>query len=104
MQSLQKRGIHPDALRKAMLDLGLSLVDISISMKPVYSENRKIRDSEASRAFFVQDPVWLVASGIEQDFAEAPVHPDFEERGVRKIPLIYDNSELDLGIQAKDLS
>ncbi len=104
MQSLQKRGIHPDALRKAMLDLGLSLVDISISMKPVYSENRKIRDSEAPRAFFVQDPVWLVAAGMTQDFAEAPVHPDFEERGVRKIPLLYDNSELELGIQPKDLT
>ena len=104
MQSLKKRGIHPDAVRKAMLDLGLSLVDISISMKSVYAHNRKLRDSEAPRAFYVQDPVWIVATDLEQDFAEAPVHPDFEERGVRKIPLIYDNSELELGIQAKDLT
>ncbi|MHA2193562.1 MAG: glutamate--tRNA ligase family protein, partial [Candidatus Thorarchaeota archaeon] len=41
LQSLNKRGIHPDAIRKTLLDLGLSITDISISMKAVYAENRK---------------------------------------------------------------
>ncbi|MGY5872371.1 MAG: glutamate--tRNA ligase [Candidatus Thorarchaeota archaeon] len=104
LQSLQKRGIDPDAVRKAMLDLGLSLVDISISMKSVYSENRKLRDQDAPRAFFIQDPVWLQVTGLKQKFAEVPVHPDFEERGVRKIPLLYDNDKLEIGIQPTDLS
>lgn len=103
MQSLQKRGIDPDAVRKVMLDLGLSLVDISISMKSVYAENRKLRDSEAPRAFFVQDPVWLETLDLKRDHAELPVHPDFPERGVRKIPLHYENGKLQIGIQASDL-
>ncbi|MCK5264708.1 MAG: glutamate--tRNA ligase, partial [Candidatus Thorarchaeota archaeon] len=103
MQSLKKRGIDPDAVRKVMLDLGLSLVDISISMKSVYAENRKLRDSEAPRAFFVQDPVWLETLDLKRDHAELPVHPDFPERGVRKIPLHYDNGKLQIGIQASDL-
>ena len=103
LQSLQKRGIDPDAVRKAMLDLGLSLVDISISMKSVYSENRKLRDQEAPRAFFIQDPVWLQITGLDVDVAEVPVHPDFEERGVRKIPLVYEDGKLELGIQPTDL-
>ncbi len=102
MQSLQKRGIDPDAVRKVMLDLGLSLVDISISMKSVYAENRKLRDSEAPRAFFVQDPVWLETLDLKLDHAELPVHPDFPERGVRKIPLHYENGKLQIGIQASD--
>ncbi len=102
MQSLQKRGIDPDAVRKVMLDLGLSLVDISISMKSVYAENRKLRDSEAPRAFFVQDPVWLETLDCTRDHAELPVHPDFPERGVRKIPLHYENGKLQIGIQASD--
>jgi len=89
MQSFQKRGIHPDAVRKAMLDLGLSIVDISISMKSVYSENRKIRDANAPRAFFVESPVWAELTGLPSEIqeAEAPVHPDFPDRGVRRIPL-----------------
>lgn len=102
LQSLQKRGIDPKAVRKAMLDLGLSLVDISISMKSVYSENRKLRDQDAPRAFFIQNPVWLQIDGLELDFAEVPVHPDFEERGVRKIPLLHEDGKLELGIQPTD--
>lgn len=89
LQSLERRGIHPDALRKAMLDLGLSVVDISISMKPVYSENRSLRDEDAPRFFFVEEPVWsrLLDLPAELDSAHPPVHPDFPERGVRNIPL-----------------
>ncbi|MBE0525692.1 MAG: hypothetical protein IH631_02035 [Candidatus Thorarchaeota archaeon] len=104
LQSLQKRGIDPEAVRKAMLDLGLSLVDISISMKSIYSENRKLRDHEAPRAFFIQAPVWLQVTGLEQEFAEVPVHPDFEERGMRKIPLLREDGELEIGVQPTDLA
>ena len=103
LQSLQKRGIDPEAIRKVMLDLGLSLVDISISMKSVYSENRKLRDQEAPRAFFIQDPIWLQVNGLHVEEAEVPVHPDFEERGVRKIPLVYEGDTLEIGIQPTDL-
>ncbi|MFX1603537.1 MAG: glutamate--tRNA ligase [Promethearchaeota archaeon] len=89
MQSLEKRGIHPDAVRKAMLDLGLSIVDISISMKTVYSENRKLQDADAPRVLFVETPVWVELTGLPAEIqeAEAPVHPDFPDRGVRHIPL-----------------
>jgi glutamyl-tRNA synthetase len=89
LQSLERRGIHADALRKAMLDLGLSIVDISISMKPVYAENRSLRDEEAPRFFFVEEPVWSHLQGLPPDLdtAHAPVHPDFPQRGVRNIPL-----------------
>ena len=89
LQSLQKRGIHPDAIRKALLDLGLSITDISMSMKAVYAENRKLRDADAPRAFFVRSPVWLDLSKVPEEIqdAKAPVHPDFPKRGTRVIPL-----------------
>ena len=89
LQSLQKRGIHPDAIRKVLLDLGLSIVDISISMKPVYSENRKLRDASANRYFYVNSPVWLIHQGLSSELktAESLVHPDFPERGKRVIPV-----------------
>lgn len=104
MQSLERRGIHPDAIRKAMLDLGLSIVDISISMKSVYSENRKLRDADAPRLFFVQNPIWVKSTGFPEDFtiAKAPVHPDFPDRGIREIPLTFEKGQLVVGIPSKD--
>ncbi|MFW9920420.1 MAG: glutamate--tRNA ligase [Candidatus Thorarchaeota archaeon] len=104
MQSLERRGIHPAAIRKAMLDLGLSIVDISISMKSVYSENRKLRDADAPRLFFVQNPVWIESIGFPSDIkvAEAPVHPDFPDRGNREIPLTFTAGVPTLGIAIKD--
>jgi glutamyl-tRNA synthetase len=105
LQSLKRRGIDPEAIRKAMLDLGLSMVDISISMKSVYSENRKLRDAEAPRAFFVSDPVWIEAEGIPDSLIEAhiPVHPDFPKRGIRRIPVSSLDGESIFGIQQSDL-
>ncbi len=104
MQSLAKRGIHPDAVRKAMLDLGLSKVDISISMKPVYSENRKLRDSEAPRLFAVMSPIWLDIKGLPEgiDKATPLIHPDYPDRGVREIPLQKQDGSLLIGIPQKD--
>ena len=106
LQSLAKRGIHPDALRKTMLDLGLSIVDITMSMKSVYSENRKLRDADAPRFFFVKSPVWVKANGLPSDIkvAEAPVHPDFPDRGIRKIPLGREDATLEFGLSESDYS
>ncbi|MBY8997901.1 MAG: glutamate--tRNA ligase, partial [Candidatus Thorarchaeota archaeon] len=105
MQSLDKRGIDQRALRKVMLDLGLSLVDISISMKSVYSENRKLRDAETPRVFFVSDPKWIQAEGFTTEItvANVPVHPDFPEQGVRKIPLGLSDDKATIGIAQRDL-
>lgn len=106
LQSLEKRGIHPDAVRKVMMDLGLSIVDISISMKSVYSENRKLRDADAPRFFFVESPQWMTLYGlpVEIDKAEAPVHPDFPRRGMRSIPLSRkDAKEFVVGVTEGDV-
>ena len=105
MQSLDKRGIDQRALRKVMLDLGLSIVDISISMKSVYSENRKLRDADTPRVFFVGNPQWMQAEGITSDIsvANVPVHPDFPEQGVREIPLGVIDGNATIGIAQRDL-
>ncbi|MFW9956432.1 MAG: glutamate--tRNA ligase [Candidatus Odinarchaeota archaeon] len=106
LQSLDRRGIDAEAVRKVMLDLGLSIVDITISMKSVYSENRKLRDAETPRAFFVQDPVWITAENLDKELIEAhvPVHPDFPERGLRRIPLHAIDGKSTFGIQQSDLN
>jgi glutamyl-tRNA synthetase len=102
---LQKRGIHPDAIRKALLDLGLSITDISMSMKAVYAENRKLRDADAPRSFFVRSPVWLDLHNVPEDIqsAEAPVHPDFPKRGTRKIPLSRQKADSPVKVGISDI-
>jgi glutamyl-tRNA synthetase len=103
LQSLERRGIDPRAIVKAMVDLGLSIVDISFSMKSVYSENRKLLDAEAPRLFFIENPVWLTPDNFPENVVDAkvPVHPDFPKRGNRVIPL---GDDIIFGIPKRDYS
>jgi glutamyl-tRNA synthetase len=88
MQSLQKRGIQPEAIRKFILGMGMSLADIVIPADILYAENRKIIDAGANRYFAVLDPVMIEVDGAPRmKSTDAPLHPDFPRRGKRKIPL-----------------
>jgi len=57
LQSLRKRGIQPEAIRRFILGMGLSLADVTVPTEILYAENRKIIDSKANRYFAVLDPV-----------------------------------------------
>ncbi len=89
LQSLRRRGIEPEAIRRAMIDLGLSMIDIEYSPEILYAINRKMVDPVADRYFFVESPVELTISKITTGELEAKplLHPDFPERGTRKIPV-----------------
>ncbi|MGQ9723121.1 MAG: glutamate--tRNA ligase [Candidatus Jordarchaeum sp.] len=87
LQSLRRRGIKAEAVRRAMLDLGLSTIDIEYSPEILYAINRKMIDPEADRYFFAESPVKLTITKIPKEKIEAKplLHPDFPERGTRKI-------------------
>ncbi len=86
IQSLRRRGIHPEALRTFILSFGMSLTDVQVSADNLYSENRKVIDSTADRHFFVPDPVKITIDGLPPiGSVQAPVHPDFPERGTRTL-------------------
>ncbi len=88
LQSLRRRGIQAEAIRKFILNLGLSLSDVTIPAEILYAENRKIIDPLADRYFAVLEPVEIsIKNAPEVKEAEAPLHPDFRERGRRKIPV-----------------
>jgi len=95
LKSLDARGIKPDALRNAIKDLGLSLVDIEFSPEAIYAHNRKIIDPDANRYFFVENPVELKVSGIpfEELTPHLPKHPDFPEKGNRIFKIKIINGE-----------
>ncbi|MEM2109575.1 MAG: glutamate--tRNA ligase [Candidatus Odinarchaeota archaeon] len=104
LQSLQARGFRPEAIREAILDLGLSLSDIEYSPEILYSFNRRIIDPEVNRLFYVEDPVELKIIGLKAPElkAEPPNHPDFPERGRRNIILKVDGDTATVLISTSD--
>jgi len=93
LQSLRRRGIRPEALRTFILSFGMSLTDVEVSADNLYAENRKLIDRDANRFFFVPEPVKIEIEGLPPiGSVEAPVHPDFAERGTRRLavsPTVY---------------
>lgn len=86
MQSLRRRGFRPEAMRNFVLSFGMSLTDIEVPADNLYAENRKLIDAEADRYFFVPDPVRIDIEGLpEVGQVEIPLHPEFPERGTRKL-------------------
>ncbi|MEA2045519.1 MAG: glutamate--tRNA ligase, partial [Euryarchaeota archaeon] len=85
VKALRRRGILAEALRKFMIDLGVSETDISISMDSVYAENRKLVDPQARRRFFVKDPVPVEIEGEVPLVVQVPFHPT-GDMGRRLIP------------------
>ncbi len=84
VRALRRRGIRPEALRSALLDLGVSKSDIEFSMEHVYSENRALVDDAADRFFLVRDPVAVKIEDAPETVARPPRHPD-DDRGTREI-------------------
>jgi len=86
MQALRRRGIQPEALRKFVINMGLSQADVSVPAEILYAENRKIIDSQANRYFAVLDPIQIKVFGAPPiNETSALLHPDFPERGKRKL-------------------
>ncbi|MFW5984185.1 MAG: glutamate--tRNA ligase, partial [Halobacteria archaeon] len=84
VRALLRRGIRGDALREALLELGVSESDIEFSMEHVYSANRALVDDKANRYFLVRDPVRVEVEDAPETVAHPPLHPD-DDRGEREI-------------------
>jgi len=77
LRALRRRGFQPEAIRNFFIAMGVSQNDISVSMKNLYAENRKIVDARAMRYFFVHRPVEMILkNGKSKTFvARALKHP-----------------------------
>jgi glutamyl-tRNA synthetase len=100
IQSVKRRGIRGEAIVSAMVDLGTSTSNVDLSMSTVYARNRELIDDETDRRFFVRagvepypeadpEPREAVTLPVEggPETAQPPLHPDYEERGTRTIPV-----------------
>lgn len=57
LAALRKRGMLPEAIRKFVLSLGISLADTKPPFESLESYNRKLLDQISLRLFFVKNPV-----------------------------------------------
>jgi glutamyl-tRNA synthetase len=85
MRALARRGISPEAVKNAMLAIGIGDTDISFSWDNLYAENRKIVDPAANRYFFVPDPVVATIEGAARHTSHALLHPGDTARGSRTL-------------------
>ncbi len=84
IRALRRRGFHPVALRRFMINLGVSESDVRISLENLYAENRKIIDISSRRYFFAKDPVRMEIVGVTRTIARPPLHPSLK-LGFREI-------------------
>ncbi|MCQ8893712.1 MAG: glutamate--tRNA ligase [Methanolinea sp.] len=85
LRAMARRGITPQAVRDAVLEIGIGETDISFSWENLYAHNRAIVDPKANRYFFVPDPVEVTVEGAPHQTAHALLHPAHPERGTRQL-------------------
>jgi len=85
LRALARRGISPEAVRNAVLAIGIGDTDISFSWDNLYAENKKIVDPVANRYFFVPDPVTAQVTGAQPHTAHAMLHPGDPSAGTRTL-------------------
>ncbi len=87
LQSLDRRGITVEAIRRFTLSFGLSLADIEVPAETLYAENRALIDAVTPRRLFVPDPRLVHVEGYPSGLAtvELANHPDRPEMGVRTV-------------------
>jgi len=86
LASLERRGIRGPAITEAMVELGTSTSNATLSMSAIYAANRELVEDSADRCFFVRDGVEKPVIGAPEQ-GEPPRHPNHEQRGVREIPV-----------------
>jgi glutamyl-tRNA synthetase len=87
LQSLDRRGITVEAIRRFTLSFGLSLADIEVPAETLYAENRAVIDAATPRRHFVPDPRRVHVEGYPADLGPVslPNHPENAELGARRV-------------------
>ncbi len=86
LRGLMRRGIHPEAIKRLILDIGPSKSNALVTWELLNSYNRKVVDPLANRFFFVPRPKLMVVEGApELSEVRIKLHPNFPERGERTL-------------------
>jgi glutamyl-tRNA synthetase len=109
LRALARRGIQPEAVRAAVIDIGIGDTDISFSWENLFAQNKAVIDAEADRYFFVPDAVLVSVVDAPIMDAHVPIYPNRPERGERVLSftgnILLPTSEIEIGkmLRLKDL-
>ncbi len=109
LRALARRGIQPEAVRAAVVDIGIGDTDISFSWENLFAQNKAVIDASADRYFFVPDAVEITVLNAPAMDAHAPIYPNQPERGERVLSfagkILLPKSEIESGrmLRLKDL-
>ncbi|MCK4847968.1 MAG: glutamate--tRNA ligase, partial [Candidatus Heimdallarchaeota archaeon] len=105
LQSLQRRGIKAEAIIQALLEVGMSPVDVTFSPSQIYSVNRSMIDSDAGRFFLTIDPIATTIKDVPEvvETSHPLIHPEFPERGTRTIEIPVKDNKIQVYLPQDDL-
>lgn len=85
LSAFKRRGFLPEAIRKFVLSLGITLAETKPPFEALEAFNRKMIDPTSMRLFFVRDPVELVVQGAKEEQVVLKNHPTDASLGSRKV-------------------
>jgi glutamyl-tRNA synthetase len=104
LRGLWRRGVHPEAVRRLILDVGPSKANALITWELLSSYNRKVVDPIANRYFYVPRPKLLVVKGApDVGSVKVKLHPSFPERGQRELRVEAEGGLAEVYVDAQDL-
>ena len=90
IRAIARRGIKAEAITELMMEIGPKISDATVSWKKVYGLNRAILEASSNRYFYVYDPTIIDVLNLpdsELRIIKRSLHPDYSDRGNRKLPL-----------------
>ncbi|MEW5841590.1 glutamate--tRNA ligase [Nitrososphaera sp.] len=85
LSAFRRRGFVPEAIRKFVLSLGITLAETKPPFESLEAFNRKIIDPMSMRLFFVRDPVLVEIAGAREMQVTLKNHPTDASLGSRQV-------------------
>jgi glutamyl-tRNA synthetase len=84
LAAMKRRGFVPEAIRKFVLSLGMTLAETKPPFESLEAFNRKLIEPVSIRVFFVKDPIEIIILGASPREIILRNHPSLD-LGLRKI-------------------
>ena len=85
MKAIARRGILPEAIKNAMIDIGVGQTDIQFSWENLFAANKELIDPYVNRYFCVLNPIKCKIANAPSVTAKALLNPNDESKGYREI-------------------
>ena len=89
LAGLRRRGYTPSSIRNFADRIGVAKVNSTVDIQLLQHFIRDELNNDAARAMVVQDPIKVTIDNLPEGeviWLDAPLHPNVEEMGTRKVP------------------